>query len=132
MVIMSEVFERFLAQSPICVMEQALLENVFAPAKIDAVFHTTAVQQYERQLLFSTLVGVAVGLWVIGSLAIPGWGWAAMGFLALWNVQFLCLAILGEYVVRTHRHTQRRPLYVVESLIENGQALPGRFTRTAT
>lgn len=70
-------------------------------------------------------VGVAVvvvGLWVVGSLSVPGWGWAALGFLALWNVQFVCLAVLGEYVVRTHRHTQRRPLFVVESVIENGQA----------
>ncbi|MFO0841248.1 MAG: glycosyltransferase family 2 protein [Gemmataceae bacterium] len=70
-------------------------------------------------------VGVATvvfGLWVVGSLAVPGWGWAALGFLALWNVQFVCLAVLGEYVVRTHRHTQRRPLFVVESVIENGQA----------
>jgi polyisoprenyl-phosphate glycosyltransferase len=70
-------------------------------------------------------VGVAVvvvGLWVVGSLSVPGWGWAALGFLALWNVQFVCLAVLGEYVVRTHRHTQRRPLFVVESVIENGRA----------
>jgi dolichol-phosphate mannosyltransferase len=63
-----------------------------------------------------------VFLWLVGSLTVPGWGWAALGFLALWNVQFLCVAVLGEYIVRTHRHTQRRPLYIVESVIENGQA----------
>ncbi|MFO0927473.1 MAG: hypothetical protein U0736_10600 [Gemmataceae bacterium] len=74
------------------------------------------------------LVGsVAVGggvlaLWLVGSVTMPGWGWAALGFLALWNVQFLCLAVLGEYIVRTHRHTQRRPLYIVDSIIEHGQA----------
>jgi hypothetical protein len=33
-------------------------------------------------------------------------------------VQFLCLAVLGEYVVRTHRHTQRRPLYVLDVVLE--------------
>lgn len=54
--VMGDIFARFLAESPICVMEQALLENVFAPAKLDAVFQTTAVRQYHRQLLFSTLV----------------------------------------------------------------------------
>lgn len=54
--VMGDVFARFLAESPICVMEQALLENVFAPAKLDAVFAATAVRQYHRQLLFSTLV----------------------------------------------------------------------------
>jgi hypothetical protein len=34
-------------------------------------------------------------------------------------VQFVALAVLGEYVVRTHRHTQRRPLFVVDTVIEN-------------
>lgn len=67
--------------------------------------------------------GAILGLWLIGQVAIPAWGWAALGFLALWNVQFVCLAVLGEYIVRTHRHTQRRPLFIVDTLIENGQAM---------
>jgi dolichol-phosphate mannosyltransferase len=64
--------------------------------------------------------GVLLG-WACGSLHVETWGWAALGFLALWNVQFLCLAVLGEYIVRTHRHTQRRPLYVIDCLIEGGK-----------
>src|SRR5262245_21459574 len=35
------------------------------------------------------LAVVVVALWAVGALAVPGWGWAALGFLALWNVQFL-------------------------------------------
>jgi hypothetical protein len=54
--ILGDLFERFLQESPICVMERALLENVFAPQKLDAVFHSAAVRQYERELLFSQLV----------------------------------------------------------------------------
>jgi dolichol-phosphate mannosyltransferase len=57
-------------------------------------------------------------LWLAGVVAMQGWMWAGLGFLALFNVQFLSMAVLGEYVVRTHRHTQRRPLYVVETVIE--------------
>jgi hypothetical protein len=58
--------------------------------------------------------------------------WAALGFLVLWDVQFLCLAVLGEYVVRTHRHTQRRPLYIVDTVIENrGPAAGGRTPESA-
>ena len=64
--------------------------------------------------------GVVTGS-AVGALHLDGWMWAGLGFLALWNVQFLCLAVLGEYIVRTHRHTQRRPLYVVDSLIEGGK-----------
>jgi glycosyltransferase involved in cell wall biosynthesis len=61
-------------------------------------------------------------LWAVGAVALHDWMWAAMGFLVLWNVQFLCLAVLGEYIVRTHRHTQRRPLYVVDCVIEGGRS----------
>jgi dolichol-phosphate mannosyltransferase len=67
---------------------------------------------------------VVLFLWAIGSLTVPGWGWAALGFLGLWNVQFLCLAVLGEYIVRTHRHTQRRPLYIIDTIIEGGTPSP--------
>jgi hypothetical protein len=54
--IFGEVFERFVASCPACVMFRALMEHVFAPAKLDAVFHRAAEKQYERELLFSTLV----------------------------------------------------------------------------
>jgi dolichol-phosphate mannosyltransferase len=82
-------------------------------------------------LFITILAGAMVGLslvltvavlvlWAIGWVGLEGWMWAALGFLALWNIQFCCVAVLGEYIVRTHRHTQRRPLFVVESLIEGG------------
>jgi dolichol-phosphate mannosyltransferase len=67
------------------------------------------------------VVGVLI-LWLLGVVDIPGWGWASFGFLALFNAQFMCLAVLGEYIIRTHRHTQRRPLYIVDSVIEKGEA----------
>lgn len=54
--ILDDLFERFLQHSPICVMERVLLENVFARDKLDAVFRSAAVRQYERELLFSQLV----------------------------------------------------------------------------
>jgi hypothetical protein len=56
--VLGEIFERFVEHSPVCVMQRAVMENVFAPSKLDALFHTTAVAQYERELLFSTLVDV--------------------------------------------------------------------------
>jgi polyisoprenyl-phosphate glycosyltransferase len=57
-------------------------------------------------------------LWSLSAITVASWGWAALGFLVLWNVQFLGMAILGEYVVRTHRNSLRRPLFVVDSVIE--------------
>jgi glycosyltransferase involved in cell wall biosynthesis len=66
------------------------------------------------------LAMVVLVLWATGLVAMEGWMWLGLGFLALWNIQFCCIAVLGEYIVRTHRNTQRRPLFVVESLIERG------------
>ena len=59
--VFSAIFERFVASSPACVMYRAVMENIFAPAKLDALFRQSAVVQYERELLFSTLVDL-VGL----------------------------------------------------------------------
>jgi dolichol-phosphate mannosyltransferase len=66
-------------------------------------------------------------LWLCRVIAVEGWVWAALAFLGLWNLQFLGLAVLGEYVVRTHRQTLRRPLFVVEALIENASQSPERL-----
>jgi dolichol-phosphate mannosyltransferase len=68
------------------------------------------------------MAGILV-LWMCQLIALEGWMWAALGFLGLWNVQFLCLALLGEYVVRTHRHTQRRPLFIVDTVIEGAASV---------
>ena len=54
--VFSAVFERFVQECPACVMHRALLENIFSPAKVDAVFRQAAEAQYQRELLFSTLV----------------------------------------------------------------------------
>lgn len=62
-------------------------------------------------------VGITAILAVSGVFDMPAWGWVAGGFLVLWNVQFVFLTMLGEYLVRTHRMIQRRPLYVVEEVI---------------
>jgi dolichol-phosphate mannosyltransferase len=70
--------------------------------------------------LSALFLAVVLALWAAGMLALQGWMWAGMGFLVLWNIQFLWLAVLGEYIVRTHRNTQRRPLYVVDCVMEGG------------
>lgn len=56
--VFDDVFNRFIESRPVSVMHRAVLENIFAPEKLDAVFHGAAVNQYERELLFSTTVEV--------------------------------------------------------------------------
>jgi glycosyltransferase involved in cell wall biosynthesis len=66
------------------------------------------------------VVGVVGLLAAVGVVSVPGWAWAAAGFLVLWNVQFLLLTMLGEYIVRTHRMSQGRPLYVIDHEMHGG------------
>jgi hypothetical protein len=49
------ILQRFMDKSPVPVMVQVLLERVLSPDKLDAWFARTAVGQYTRQLLFSTV-----------------------------------------------------------------------------
>lgn len=50
------VFQPFLEKSPVCFMAQAVLENLFQPERLDELFERTAQKQYERTLLFSSVV----------------------------------------------------------------------------
>ena len=49
-------FMPFVAQCPIGVMARAIVERFFEPEHLDALFRRTAVEQYERELLFSSVV----------------------------------------------------------------------------
>lgn len=54
--VLGEVFSRFVQQSPVSVMVCTLMERTLSPGKIDAIFARTARWQYQRELLFSTVV----------------------------------------------------------------------------
>src|SRR5262245_22203016 len=49
-------FLPFVQQRPIGVMARAIVERFFEPERLDALFRRTAVDQYERDLLFSSVV----------------------------------------------------------------------------
>jgi hypothetical protein len=52
----SRVLEDFIDEAPFCVMTRGLLENVFAPSKLDDLFERHSQLQYHRELLFSAAV----------------------------------------------------------------------------
>lgn len=54
----SAVFERFVESTPLTVMVRAIMERIFAPERLDQLFEATAERQYQRELLFSTVVGL--------------------------------------------------------------------------
>lgn len=64
--LLNKVFERFVNQTPVSVMMRGALEYALPPECIDQLFRDHAVDQYEDNLLFSTVVDV-LGLAVTGS-----------------------------------------------------------------
>jgi len=53
---MAEIFDRFANKAPVAVMARASLEFALEPSGLDALFARCADRQYERKLLFSTMV----------------------------------------------------------------------------
>jgi hypothetical protein len=54
--ILKDVFERFVKKSPVTVMTRALLEHALSVEALDALFKNQAERQYQRDLLFSSVV----------------------------------------------------------------------------
>lgn len=61
--ILADVFDQFVEQSPVSVMVRATLENALSPERVNELFARTAVRQRPSELLFSTvadLMGLVV------------------------------------------------------------------------
>lgn len=56
--LLEKLVRPFLEQRPYCVLVRTALERMLSPARLDQIFRTHAVEQYERDLLFSSLVEV--------------------------------------------------------------------------
>lgn len=56
--LLEKLVKLFLQQRPYCVLVRATLERMLSPTWLDQVFREHATQQYERELLFSSLVEV--------------------------------------------------------------------------
>ena len=56
--ILKAVFDRFAQKTPVTVMTRALLEYALSAEALDALFNHHARQQYEKKLLFSSVVNL--------------------------------------------------------------------------
>jgi IS4 transposase len=56
--LLAGVFQPFIEKRPVCVMARGILERLFDPQRIDALFAETAAVGYTRKLHFSTLVSL--------------------------------------------------------------------------
>jgi glycosyltransferase involved in cell wall biosynthesis len=75
--------------------------------------------------LFGTLVFLAAGIWVliakIKGFAIPGWSSTLLSIYFLGSIQLVFLGIVGEYVYRSYKESQDRPVYLVRKFYDGGQ-----------
>jgi hypothetical protein len=53
----SKTIQRFADRAPVCVMVRLAIERSLGDDVLDRLFRDTATRQYERELLFSTVVG---------------------------------------------------------------------------
>jgi hypothetical protein len=56
--VVSDLLQRFMRESPVTVLARAVLEHAFPDQVLDQLFQRTAQRQYEDKLLFSTVVKV--------------------------------------------------------------------------
>jgi hypothetical protein len=66
----SNMLSRFVAKSPLSVMAQMTLENLFGTARLDGIFAEVAQQQYTRNLLFSSCADLLVEVTLFGSTSV--------------------------------------------------------------
>ena len=60
--ILSKVFDKFVDETPVCVMLRGSMEYALSEEFVNQIFETTAVRQYTRDLLFSDVVDVMSGV----------------------------------------------------------------------
>jgi len=128
---LDEVFERFAARSPITVMAHLGLERVLDPSWLDEVFEEYRERQYERELLFSTVVEVmmlvALGMQPSVHAAARSREDVRVSLTALYDKINRTEPALGRAVVR---ESARRLLAVVEELrAEQPPLCPGYRVR---
>ncbi|MBB5577956.1 MULTISPECIES: glycosyltransferase family 2 protein [Rhizobium] len=59
----------------------------------------------------------------IESETIVGWSSIMAAITAFSAIQLICIGIIGEYIGRLVQENKRRPMFVIENLIQNGHSL---------
>lgn len=81
--------------------------------------------------LLVSLISLGMGFWALwvrlfSDQAIPGWASIVIPLFLLSGVQLLSLGVIGEYVAKVFMETKRRPMYLVEEVVQPGAEPPHR------
>ncbi len=63
---------------------------------------------------------VVVMLRLRGNIRVQGWSALMIVVLVLGGLRFLMLGVIGEYLWRMLDETKRRPLFIVDRVVEGG------------
>ncbi len=70
--------------------------------------------------MIGTLIFMIAGIYVLSAkiigFAIPGWSSTVLSIYFLGSVQLIFLGVLGEYIYRIYKESQRRPLYFIKKI----------------
>ncbi len=92
----------------------------------DAIFSFSRVPLRFCLILGSagTVVFMGAGIYVliakISGFAVPGWSSTLLSIYFLGSIQLVFLGILGEYVYRSYKESQNRPVYFVRKYYDGG------------
>lgn len=129
---LAQAFARFAQKSPVSIMTRALLENALAPQALDGIFAEHAEQQYERSLLFSSVVDL-MGLVVCKMQPAISAAYRAVREtlpVSLTAVYAKLNGIEGDVTAALVRHTGTRLRSVIEAMKAQTPALvPGYRVR---
>ena len=86
--------------------------------------------------LFSAGLAVAGMVWafvvrIFTQEWVPGWTSIFIGMLFLGGIQLISLGVLGEYIGRIYTEAKRRPLFVVQEVLDRSAVEPGAAYSTA-
>jgi DDE family transposase len=56
--LLDKIFQSFVDKRPVCVMARGILERIFEPSRLNALFENKAKAGYTRKLHFATLMGL--------------------------------------------------------------------------
>jgi dolichol-phosphate mannosyltransferase len=94
----------------------------------DAIFSFSKFPIYFCLILGSigTLVFLCAGIYVLiakaNGFAIIGWSSTLLSIYFLGSIQLVFLGILGEYIYRSYKESQNRPVYFVRKIYDGGAA----------
>lgn len=75
--------------------------------------------------LIGTLIFMTAGVYVLTAklfgFAIMGWSSTVLSIYFLGSIQLIFLGVLGEYVYRIYKESQKRPLYFVKKIYETNE-----------